>query len=67
MKIKWRSLFFSILIVAIIYYLIFILPVVDDVTLPIRAVMTSIILGGGFCFWILVFYVIIGILEKRRK
>jgi hypothetical protein len=47
--------------------LIFIPPVVDDVTLPIRAMVTLIILGGGFCFWILVFYVIIGILEKRRK
>ena len=67
MEIKWRSLFFSILIIAIIYYLIFALPITDDVTLPIRAMVTLILLGGGFCFCILVFYVIIGILVKRKK
>ena len=48
MEVKYRNLLLSVVIVTIIYYLIFFPPVTDDITLPIRAMVTLIILGESF-------------------
>ncbi len=67
MEVKYRNLLLSVVIVTIIYYLIFFPPVTDDITLPICAMVTLILLGGSFCFWALVFYIIFGFIEKTKK
>ncbi len=46
MEVKYRNLLLSVVIVTIIYYLIFFSPLNDDITLPIRAMVTLILLGG---------------------
>ncbi len=48
MEVKYRKLLLSVVIVTIIYYLIFLSPATDDITLPIRAMVTLILLGESF-------------------
>ena len=67
MKIKIKSLILSIIIGGLISYWAFFSPVIDNITLIIRAILTIILVGGSFCFWVFVFYLLIGFLDNKIK
>jgi hypothetical protein len=67
LKIKFRILLPSIIIGGLLTYWTFFSPAVDNITVLIRVILTMILFGGSFCFWVVSFYILLGFFNKEIK
>ena len=67
MKISPLNLILSILLTSILYYIVLFSPVVDNPTIVLRVIVTLILVGSGFVFWVILLYFLLTKLEKRIK
>ena len=67
MKIKPLHLILSILLTSLLYYVVFFSPIVDNPTVVLRVIVTLILLGSGFVFWVVILYLLFIRIENRIK